>query len=77
MEIGNGEKIQFGTYPCLGWKNHQIISPQLLHTLHLQGIIHLNQVVDPASSSLWQQGWKSAKMLGIPDGQANDWNAFL
>jgi len=64
-KIGNGEKVRIGVDPWPGSSPHHLLNPRLIEALEERGIFMLGQMADEQSSSLFAQGWKSARSLGL------------
>ena len=49
----------------------------MIQHIHLQVLYHLDQIVDPASTTFWNQGWMDAHRLGLRDAQVDAWNVYV
>ena len=74
---GNIPLIHSGVGP---WPNNHLnhlLAPQLVQFLQQNGLFHLNQIADPASTNLWQQGWLGCRELEIPTLWTQSWNRHI
>jgi hypothetical protein len=63
--VGKGNHIRIGVDPWPGSGNSHILPDDLIIQLHRQGISFLSHLSDPPSTTLWNQGWRSATSLGL------------
>ena len=49
----------------------------LLQLLHQKGFFQLNQIDEPNSTNLWNQGWKGSQALEIPEPWTRVWDHFI
>jgi hypothetical protein len=54
-----------------------ILLAKLFTALDRGGYYHLAQVVDPLYITLWQQGWKNGRTLGLNEPEALIWDHYL
>jgi len=76
-KIGNGEKVRIGVDPWQGSSSHHLLSPRALEALEGRGIFMISQLADEQSTTLWAQGWKTARSLGLEDGIAPDLDRLI
>lgn len=52
------------------------LPPTLIAFLNSKGIYPIAHIVDRLNSSIYQQAWKSANNIGIPDQWTQDWKNY-
>jgi len=65
QKVGNGKKLWLGTDPYLGSGNSHIMLEHIIFHLREMGFFCLHQVVDPRSTTIWNQGLVSVRFLGL------------
>ena len=66
----NVTSVRIGEDPWPNIQLNHLLPLQLIHFLQQKGLFHINQIVDPASTNLWKQGWLGYMELYIP----SQWN---
>ena len=75
--VWRSSKVGIGEDSCLGCQRNHILRQPVIQHIHLQGLYHLDQIVDPASTTFWNQGWMDAHRLGLRDAQVDAWNVYV
>lgn len=57
--VGNGTSVRVGLDPWPGSDIQHLLPPNIRAHLEAQGYLHLDQIVDPAQTTIWRQGWLS------------------
>jgi hypothetical protein len=63
--VGKGNHLRIGADPWPSCGNSHILPEELIDQLHRQGIFFLSHLVDPHSTNIWNQGWRSVISLGL------------
>eukprot|EP00253_Pinus_taeda_P001568 PITA_01568 len=75
-KVGKGEKVKIGKDPWIGCNENYVLSPGLVQQLEEKGLLFLNQVASPGTSSIWGQAWKNGDELELEQRWRNEWSAF-
>jgi hypothetical protein len=75
--VGSGNSLRIGRDPWVGCLREHILPAELCTTLDRGGYYYLAQVVDPLNTTLWQQGWKNGRTLGLNEPEALLWDRYL
>jgi len=76
-KIGNGEKIRIGVDPWQGRSSHHLMAPRIIEALEDRGITTLGQLADEQHSTIWAQGWRSARSLRLEDLLVPDFELYI
>ena len=74
--IGDGTKVCIGADLWPGSDGIHILAPKLIQSLHDHGFFHLNQVVDPARTTIWSQAWYDANQLDLEGDLVLQWTTY-
>jgi len=75
-KIGNGQKFILGRDPWAGCGLDHLLSEPLRNHLHREGLFFLSQVADQATTSFWNQGWRSGIAIGALGDLAEEWDRY-
>jgi hypothetical protein len=64
-KVGSGNLLRIGRDPWAGCIREHILPVDLCSTLDRGGYFYLAQVGDPLTTTLWHQGWRDGRTLGL------------
>jgi len=76
-KIGSGEKVRIGVDPWQGSSHHHIMAPRVLEALNSRGFVSLNQLADASNSTIWAQGWRTARSFGLEEELIPEMDRFI
>ena len=62
--------------PWLGSGLQHILAPHIQEHLEGQGVLFLNQIVDPNHMTIWRHAWRTGAELGLPAEDIPEWDRF-
>jgi ribonuclease HI len=75
--IGSGQSLRIGCDPWAGCMREHILPDALCTVLERGGYYYLAQVADPLHTTMWQQGWKDDRTLGLSEPETLTWDRYL
>jgi len=66
-KIGNVQRVRLRTNPCPGCERQHILLEHLVNLLRTQGYDTLNKLAVLRLATIWSQGWKSERSLGLEE----------
>jgi len=74
--VGDGTQIRLGRDPWIGCSERFSLSQGLAEVLKEKGLLTLNQVADPRTTSIWNQGWKHGIDLQLDEEWLEEWDSY-
>lgn len=71
------EQVRIVADPWTGCKELFRLTDGLIEIIQEKALFTLYQIVDPATTNIWQQGWKSSQRLVFEGDNANLWKPFV
>lgn len=76
-QVGSGNSLRIRRDPWASCLREHILPAELCSTLDRGGFYYFAQVVDPLHTTLWQQGWKKGRSLGLDEPQNILWDHYI
>jgi hypothetical protein len=76
-QVGSGNSLRIRRDPWAGCLREHLLPDDLYTTFERGGYFHLAQIADPLHTTLWQQGWKSGRILELNEPQTIIWNRYI
>jgi hypothetical protein len=75
--VGTGQSLRIGRDPWAGCTREHLLPADFCTKLDRGGYYYLAQVAEPLHTTLWHQGWKDGRTLGLNDTDTVNWNLYL
>lgn len=75
--VDEGDRVRLGQDPQLGSDHGHILPQPLTIVPRDKGISKLAHIANPTNTTLWSQGWRAAKDLGLEEGFHETRGTFL
>ena len=74
--VGDGCPVILGLDPWSRSGINHLLPPHIQEFVGLQGYSHLDQIVDPDTTTIWRQGWLFGVSLGLPELDYPEWDRY-
>lgn len=76
-KIHSGSSVRIGFDPWIGSGNSHRLPQELIMIINNVDITNIDHILDPENTTLFQQAWKSAHHLNIPQIWHHRWETYL
>lgn len=76
-KVGKGNRVRLGVDPWVGCGKNYRLSENLVNILGEKGYFTLSKVAHHDCTTIWNQEWKPANVIGLIGEEATEWEGYI